>query len=45
MQLAVDVSIPEVFGGVGGEAIFIGNDNALNCAGAGVLFAISLWPL
>ncbi len=24
MQLAVDVSIPEVFGGLGGEAIYIG---------------------
>ena len=24
MQLAVDVSIPELFGGVGGEAVYIG---------------------
>lgn len=30
MQLAVDVCIPEAFGGVDGEAIFIGN-NASNC--------------
>ncbi len=24
MQVAVDVAIPEVFGGVGGEAVYIG---------------------
>ena len=29
MQLAVDVRIPEVFGGVEGEAIFIGDAQLL----------------